>query len=53
MLKDGNKDVNHVVPDNMYDMLIIGFLTQRKDEQVSHVNSEVNQKLVQTSEANI
>lgn len=51
MLKDINKDVNQVVLDNMYDILVTEFLTQWKDEQVAIVNSEVNNKLVQTSES--
>lgn len=45
------KYVNQVVPDNLYDMLKIDFLTQRKDEQFALVCSELNNKLVQTSES--
>lgn len=51
MLKDDNEDVNQDVPDNMYDMLVIEFLTQRKDDKVALVNFEVNIKLVQTSDS--
>lgn len=51
MLKDGNEDVNHVVPDNKYDIWEIEFTTQRKDEQVALVNSGVNKNLVQISKS--
>lgn len=37
----------------MYDMLVTEFQTQRKEEQVSHDNSEVIRKLVQTRESDI
>lgn len=53
MLKDGNIDVNQVVLDNRYNMLVIEFPTQRNDGQVDLLNSEVNKKIVQTSEANV
>ncbi|KAI5411796.1 hypothetical protein KIW84_056750 [Lathyrus oleraceus] len=46
----GNEDVNQDVPDNKYGILVTEFPTQRKDEQVTLVNSEVNNKLVQTSD---
>lgn len=44
--KGGNQDVNQDVPNNMYDMLVTEFPTQRKDEQVAIVKSGVNKKLV-------
>ena len=54
MLKDvikyGNEDVNQVVLDNKYDMLVAKFPTLRKDEQVAFVNYKVNNKLVRISE---
>lgn len=54
MLKDvtkyGHEDVNQNVPDNMFDMLVVEFQTQRKDGQLSLVNSEVKKMLVQISE---
>lgn len=34
MLKDVNEDVNQVVPNNMYDILVTEFPTQWKDEDV-------------------
>lgn len=43
MLKDGNKDVNQDVPDNLYDMLVTKFLPQKMDEQVSlEIDAEEN-----------
>lgn len=53
MLKDGNIDVNQVVLDNRYNMSVIEFPTQRNDGQVDLLNSEVNKKIVQISEANV
>lgn len=54
MLKDvikyGNEDVNQVVLDNKYDMLVAEFPTLRKDEQVAFVNYKVNNELVRISE---
>lgn len=37
-IKDGNKDVNQVAPDNWYDMLVTEFPTQRKDGKFTLVN---------------
>lgn len=39
------------MPDNLYDMLVTEFLTQRKDNQVAPVNYKVNKNLVQTSDS--
>lgn len=33
--QDGNEDVNQDMPDNLYNVLVTDFPTQRKDEQVS------------------
>ena len=38
--KDGNEDVNQVIPDNLYDMLVTEFPTQKKDEHVTPDNFE-------------
>lgn len=48
-------DIYQDFPNNMCDMLLIEFLTQRKDEQVALVKSEVNRRLVQIrySEINV
>ncbi|CAI8586488.1 unnamed protein product [Vicia faba] len=53
ILKDGNEDVNHDVPNNLYDMLVTDFPTQRKDEKVSLVNSYVNKNLFQIGDYDI
>lgn len=42
VFKYGNEDINQDVPDNLYDMLVTEFPTQKKDGQVALNNSEVN-----------
>lgn len=48
VIKKGNENVNHDIPYNMCDVLMIEFQTQRKDEQVVLVKTEVDIKHVQT-----
>ena len=51
--KGGNQDVNQDVPNNMYDMLVTGFPTQRKDEQVALVKTKVDRNILKMSDYGI
>lgn len=50
IIKKGNEDVNLDVPDNMCDMLVTEFPSQRKDEKNTLINFKMNRRLVQTCE---